>query len=143
MQITQKIATVLAATLAVGAMSSLAGASPTKGTWSYTDTTPDESVVANSDATQHCHGKLPSSPADVNSHAFKAKRSGTLKLTSHNALDWAVEVRTSKGVVVGGTDGSNPNDPENLSVKLRKGSYQVVYCNAAGEPQINVDYSFK
>jgi hypothetical protein len=142
-KLTRKLSIGLAAMLVLGAMSSFAQAGSTKGTWTYTDLTPDESVIANSDATQHCHGNLPAGPADVNSFPFKAPRTGTLKLVSNNALDWAMEVQTSSGSVITGTDGANPNDPENMTVRLRPGKYNVVYCNAAGEPSITVNYSFK
>jgi hypothetical protein len=135
--------TAIAALLALGAIASIAGArGASSGTWTFTDTTPDPTVVAN-DATQHCETTVPAGPADVNSQAFKTSKPGILTLTSHNALDWAMEVKDSKGNIVTGTDGSNPNDPENMIVSLSKGSYEVIYCNFSGEPSITVDYSFK
>ena len=135
--------TAIAALLVVGAFASFAGArGASSGTWTYTDATPDPTVVAN-DATQHCETTVPAGPADVNSQAFKAKTPGVLTLTSHNALDWAMEVKDSKGNIVTGTDGGSPNDPENMIVSLSKGSYEVVYCNFSGEPSITVDYAFK
>ena len=135
-------ATAAAALLAVGMIASGAGAkAPTKGTWTYTDTTPDPSTLQN-DATQHCEGQIPPSPADVNSYPFKAKKNGTLTLTAHNASDWAMEVKDSKGNIITGTDGADVNTPENMVVTLRKGTYEVIYCSFAGEPQITVDYSF-
>lgn len=149
MKLSRKVAMLSAAALAVGVMSPIAGASVTKGAWTYTDTTPDPTVLVNTDdptqddATHHCSGKLPSGPVDVNSYKFKAKRTGTLKLVSHNAADWAMEIRTAKGKTISGTDGANTTDPENFSMKLRAGTYQVVYCNFSGEPQIKVNYSFR
>jgi hypothetical protein len=135
--------TAAAAMLAVGIVGAGAGAkAPTSGTWTYTDVTPDPTTLQN-DATQHCEGTLPSSPADVNSYPFKAKKTGVLTLTSHNAADWAMEVKDSKGNIITGTDGADVNTPENMVVTLRKGSYEVIYCSFAGEPQITVDYSFK
>ncbi|MDQ4143362.1 MAG: hypothetical protein M3198_06400 [Actinomycetota bacterium] len=131
------------AVLAVAAVPTLASAGKNKGTWTYIDTTPDPTVVENP-ASAHCSGGLvPAAPVDVNVHTFKAKKKGTLTLTAHNALDWAVEVHDSKGANIGGTDGASPVDPENLSVSLRKGTYKVIYCNFAGEPEITVDYRFK
>jgi hypothetical protein len=119
-----------------------AGAAPTKGTWTFTDTTPDPTTLQNP-ATEHCHGTLPASPLDVNNQKFKAPAKGWLTLTSHNAMDWAVEVHDKKGNVIGGTDGGSPTDPENLQVAVKKSTYTVVYCSFAGEPQITVDYKFK
>jgi hypothetical protein len=135
-------ATVAAAMLAVGMITSGAGAKPpASGTWTYTDTTPDPTTLQN-DATQHCEGTLPTSPADVNSYPFKAKKTGVLSLTAHNSADWAMEVKDSKGNIITGTDGADVNTPENMVVTLRKGSYEVIYCNFAGEATITVDYSF-
>lgn len=134
--------TAAAAMLVVGLISASAGAAPPSGTWTYTDTTPDPTVVQN-DATQHCSGgNVPPGPADVNSHPFKAKRAGVLTLTAHNQADWAMEVRDSKGNTITGTDAESPETPENMVVTLRKGTYEVVYCNFAGEHEITVDYKF-
>lgn len=145
--------TLIAATLALTAASAslstafaspAAKAKPLKGTWSYLDTTPDPSVVANSNASEHCHGKLPSSPVDVNSHTLKVTGPGTLTVVGHNKLDWAMEVRDSKGNVLAGSDGSSPTSAEGAVVTLTKaGAYAVVYCSAEGEPSITADYTFK
>jgi hypothetical protein len=139
------LVTVLATMLVFGAVGSFAGARSAKGnsgTWTYTDATPDPTTLTN-DATMHCEGTVPAGPADVNSYPFKAKTAGVLTLTSHNLSDWAMEVKDSKGNIVTGTDGGDPNTPENMVVSLSKGSYEVIYCSFAGEPQITVDYSFK
>ena len=61
---------------------------PLKGTWSYTDTTPDPSGNAESSNSEHCHGKLPAGPADVNAHALKVKGTGTLTVQSSVVGDW-------------------------------------------------------
>ena len=134
------IAAGVALALAIPAM---AGAGPTKGKWTFTDTTPDPTVVTNDNAAEHCHGTLPAAPVDVNNRTFKSPARGWLKLTSHNALDWAVEVRDKRGNTVGGTDGGLPTDAENLQVSVKRGTYTVVYCNFSGEPQITVNYSYK
>lgn len=132
----------VSAVLAVAAVPTMASAG-NKGTWTFTDTTPDPTVVQNA-ASAHCSGGVvPANPADVNEQTFKTKKKGTLYLTSHNALDWAVEVHDKRGANIGGTDGGSPTDPENLSVFLKKGKYTIIYCNFAGEPQITVDYRFK
>lgn len=136
------VATVAAAMLAVGMVTSGAGAKPpASGTWEYIDSTPDPSTLQN-DATQHCEGQVPPGPADVNSQTFRAKKAGVLSLTAHNSADWAMEVKDSKGNIITGTDGADVNTPENMVVTLRKGTYEVIYCNFAGEPTITVDYSF-
>lgn len=135
---------VAASFLILGAIPAVAGAKapPVSGTWTYTDTTPDPTTLQNP-AQEHCHGTLPSAPTDVNSQEFVAKKKGTLSLVSHNALDWAMEVHDSSGTVIAGTDGANPDDPENMVVAVKKGTYSVIYCSFAGEPSITVDYSFK
>lgn len=137
------LGTALAAMVALGAFSPLAGAKgASSGTWTFTDMTPDPTVVTN-DATQHCEGTVPAGPADVNSQPFKAKTTGVLTLTSHNMADWAMEIKDAKGNIVTGTDGSDSTTPENMVVTLSKGSYDVIYCNFSGEPSITVDYAFK
>lgn len=137
---------VVIATLALAAVPSFAeaGAVPaqTEGTWTFIDFSPDPTSTPE-DATMHCHGMLPTAPGDVNSQPLKLKSAGTLNLTSHNVLDWAMELRDSGGNVVTGTDGGDLTTPENLSVFLPKGKYEVVYCNLEGEPEITVDYSFE
>lgn len=116
---------------------------PLSGTFSYTDVTPDPTVTANSDAASHCHGNVPASPTDVNSQTLKVKGKGILTVVGHNALDWAMEVRDSKGLVLAGSDGGTPTDPEGTVVMLPKaGSYSVVYCNLEGEPQITASYKY-
>lgn len=131
------------AALAVSALPTTASAGKNKGTWTFIDTTPDPTVVTNP-ASQHCTGTVPAAPVDVNEQTFKAKKKrGVLSLTAHNALDWAVEVRDKRGTTIAGTDGSNLDDAENLTVMLRRGTYTVVYCNFAGEPQITVDWRYR
>jgi hypothetical protein len=116
---------------------------PISGTFSYTDVTPDPTVTANSDAASHCHGNVPAAPVDVNSHTLKVKGRGVLTVVGKNALDWAMEVRDAKGLVLAGSDGSNPNDPEGTVVTLPKaGRYSVVYCNLEGEPMVSATYRY-
>jgi len=116
---------------------------PIKGTWSYTDATPDPTVTANSDASSHCHGNLPSLPTDVNSHTLKIKGPGTLTVVGHNQLDWAMEVRDKAGNVLAGSDSTSPTGAEGTVVGLtRAGTYSVVYCSAEGEPTITASYKF-
>lgn len=112
----------------------------TKGTWTFTDYSPDPTTTGPYEF--HCHGQSPvTTPLDVNSQMVKLKTRGVLELTAHNMLDWAVEVRDSKGDVISGTDGAGtPTTPENFELLLEKGKYEVVYCNLEGEPEITVDY---
>jgi hypothetical protein len=117
---------------------------PLHGTFSYLDTTPDPTVIANSDASSHCHDNLPSAPTDINSHTIKVTGAGTLTVVGHNKLDWAMEIRDAHGAVLAGSDGSSPASPEGAVASLTKpGKYAIVYCSAEGEPSITADYTFK
>jgi hypothetical protein len=145
MRISRALIAALAAVAMVVAIPSVAGAGKTKtikGTWTYTDTTPDPTTLQDP-ASQHCSGDVPASPADVNVQKLKAPGKGTLRLTSHNQADWAMEIRNAKGVTIAGTDGGDVDTPENMNIILPKGKYQIVYCSFAGEPQITVDYVLK
>ena len=136
----------LAAVGAAGGVPALAAKAkpkPLRGTFSYTDVTPDPTVVANSDAASHCHGNVPAAPVDVNSHALKVKGKGILTVVGHNMGDWAMEVRDSKGLVLAGSDGSTPQYAEGTVVLLPKaGSYSVVFCNLEGEPTTTATYKY-
>ncbi|MFN2527023.1 MAG: hypothetical protein ABR505_12310 [Actinomycetota bacterium] len=113
------------------------------GTWTYMDITPDPTTLPNP-ATEHCHGNLPSAPIDVNTQPIEVKKKrATLSLISHNMLDWAMEIRDANGDTVTGTDSADAQAPENMTISLKKGSYEVIYCSFAGEPQITVDYTLK
>jgi hypothetical protein len=75
---------------------------------------------------------------------LKVAGAGVLTVAGHNNLDWAMEIRDSKGNVLGGSDGGLPTDPEGANVAITKaGAYSVVYCNLTGEPQITASYTFK
>jgi len=139
----------IAAVLAMGAAGAApAIAAPTapkpmKGTWSFTDTTPDPSGNAETGSNaSHCSGKLPSGPADVNGHTFKVKRAGTLTVESHVVGDWAIQLLDAKGNVITGDD-VNPPASESLLMSLKKGSYTLILCNLEGAPTASADYSFK
>jgi hypothetical protein len=117
---------------------------PLKGTWSYTDTTPDPTVDASlGAATNHCHGKLPASPVDVNSQALKVKGTGSLTVIAHVTGDWAMEIRDAKGNVVTGVDVNPPASESVAGLVLKKGAYAVVLCNLSGAPTATADYSLK
>ena len=141
MRFNRKIAMGLTAALAVAVLPSFAGASArqTSGTWTFTDVTPNPTVFG------QCSGpEVPSAPVDVNSYDIKVtKKRATLTTLSGNTLDWAAEVRDSKGNVIASYDGGTPDVVENISVPLRKGTYTVYYCNWAGEPTIDVDWTLK
>lgn len=119
-----------------------------KGTWSFTDTTPDPTMSALESAgraqTGEClAGSVPSSPADVNVHTIKLPRKGTLTVTGHNKLDWAMEIADSKGHYLSGSDGGTPQVAEGTSYTVTKpGTYQVIFCNLTGEPTITADYKY-
>jgi hypothetical protein len=145
MRISRTVLAAVAAVAMVLAIPSAAAGAKTKtikGTWTYTDFTPDPTTLQDP-ASQHCSGDVPAGPADVNVQILKAPAKGNLRLTSHNQADWAMEIRTAKGVTIAGTDGGDVDTPENMNIILKKGKYQIVYCSFAGEPQITVDYVFK
>jgi hypothetical protein len=141
MRITRTLLTAVSAVAMVLALPSVAGAKTIKGTWTYTDFTPDPTTLPQP-ASQHCTSDVPSAPTDVNVHTLKAPAKGNLKLRSNNQLDWAMEIRTAKGTTIAGTDGADIDTPENMNITLSKGKYKIVYCSFAGEPQIKVKYAF-
>lgn len=144
MRLNRMLAVAAGGALLVAILPSLAGAAPsaTKGTWTFTDVTPDPS---NTGSGPKCStSPLPSAPVDVNSYPIKVtKKTALLQTVSHNELDWTAEVLDSNGGVIASVDGGSPEVKENLTVQLTKGSYTVMYCNWAGEPQITVDWSLK
>jgi hypothetical protein len=122
---------------------------PLKGTWSFTDTTPDPTMSALETAGKAKQGEclaavVPSSPVDVNVHTIKLARKGTLTVLGHNKLDWAMEIADAKGRYLSGSDGATPQVAEGTSYTVTKpGTYQVVFCNLTGEPTTTADYTYK
>jgi hypothetical protein len=142
-------ATIAVAALAVAAVTTapaLAKAKPKpkplKGSWSFTDTTPDPSVDAVSDNSSHCHGKLPAAPTDVNAHNLKVNGRGLLTVSGSTTGDWAMEIRDKHGNSLAGSDGSLPTAQEGTSVDLPKGTWTVFYCNVTGAPTATASYTF-
>jgi hypothetical protein len=139
---------VVAATLAVaGASPALAKAKPKplKGSWSYTDVTPDPTITVLNTAQSlgpHCNGAVPAAPVDVNTHMITVAGKGTLTVAGNNTLDWAMEVRDAKGHQLAASDGSLPQSLEGTSVDLTKGTYSVTYCNLTGAPTMTATYSY-
>jgi hypothetical protein len=121
-------------------------AKPVKGTFSYTDTTPDATITALGEAGKRsgfCVGTLPAAPVDVNKHTVKLSGRGTLVVTGHNTLDWAMEVRDSKNNLVAGSDGSLPQSAEGTTAIISKaGTYSIIYCNLTGAPTATANYKF-
>ena len=119
---------------------------PLKGSWSFTDTTPDPTVSVTGAASgrdPYCRGALPASPVDVNAHTLRVAGRGKLVVAGSNTLDWAMEVRTAAGKTLAGSDGGSPDDQEGLDVDLpRAGRYTVVYCNLTGAPRASATYRF-
>jgi len=120
---------------------------PLKGTWSYTDTTPDPTVSVLNTAQSlgpHCDGDLPAAPVDVNVHKIKVAGKGTLTVNGDNTLDWAMDVRDPKNIQVASSDGSLPQDKEGVVVTITKpGTYSVYFCNLGGAPSASASYTFK
>ena len=126
-----------------------AKAKPLKGTWSFTDVTPDPSATAEGNVPggkdPYCHGgHVPSAPVDKNAYTLKLTRAGTLTVVGSNTLDWAMELDDAKGNTVASSDGGLPQDNEGLVAALPKaGSYTLLYCNLTGAPTATASYSFK
>ena len=135
----------IAAVAATPAFASSAKAKPKplKGTWSFTDTTPDPSGNAEGSEALHCNGKLPASPADVNTHTFKVTGTGTFAATGHVVGDWAIQLLDAKGHVIFGDDVNPPASEAVAPMVLKKGTYSLVLCNLEGAPTATADYTFK
>ena len=117
---------------------------PLKGTWSFTDTTPDPSGNANTGSNaSHCSGKLPAGPADVNTHKFTVKGTGTFTAIGHVTGDWAIQLLDAKGNVITGDDVNPPASEAIAGMTLRKGTYSLLLCNMEGAPTATADYTFK
>ena len=116
---------------------------PIKGSWSFTDTTPDPTYVQTQlgDDTMHCHGQLPAGPADVNAHTITVSAKGTLTVIGSSTGDWAMELRDRKGNVVTGDD-QNPPKQESVSADLGKGTWTLYFCNLTGVPTATASYTF-
>lgn len=132
------LALAVAPTMATGAPKA-----PKSGTWTFIDTTPDPSTAA--DSRPRCtQGDLPHSPADQNTATFKTtKKRSVFTVMSNNVADWAMELHDSKGNILATSDGPSPENPEGVTISLKKGTYTVYYCNWAGEPTITADWSIK
>ena len=140
----------IAAVGAAGALPAFAApatAKSLKGTWSYTDFTPDPTVSVLNSAKSlgpHCDGDLPAGPTDVNVHTIKVKGKGTLSVNGDNTLDWAMDVRDAKNVQIAASDGGLPQDKEGVVVTISKpGTYSVYFCNLGGAPTATASYTFK
>ena len=122
---------------------------PLKGTWSYTDYTPDPTVSVVNEAEMRsgstCEGAIPAGPTDVNVHTLKVKGKGTLAVIGNNTLDWAMDVRDAKGNQIGSSDGPFPQDKEGIAglTLAKPGTYSVIFCNLGGAPTATATYSFK
>ena len=116
---------------------------PIRGSWSFTDTTPDPTYAqtALSYDTQHCHGKLPAGPADVNTHTITVSGKGTLTVDGSSTGDWGMELRDRKGNVITGAD-QNPPKQESVSADVGKGTWTLVFCNLTGAPTATASYTF-
>jgi hypothetical protein len=151
----RRVAVAIVSMLAVGAAgltpalaaTGKAKPKPLKGSWSFTDFTPDPTITVVAQAKMvdpYCHGTLPAGPSDVNAHSLKVKGRGTLTVNGSNTGDWAMEVRDAKGRVLAGSDGSSPTTQEGALLTLAKaGTYTVVFCNLTGAPTAKATYTYK
>lgn len=81
-------------------------------------------------------------PLAIHSEAFKVPAAGTLVVKLANQLDWLVAIRQN-GAVVAEADGASPEVVESVSVKFKKATtISIDTCNFAGEPSIQVSYTF-
>ena len=135
------VAAVAAATLTVTPALAKPKPKPIKGSWSFTDATPDPSGDAASDDSSHCHGRLPAGPADVNARSITVPRKGTLVVNGSATGDWAMELRDRKGNVVAGDD-QNPPKQESVGADLGKGTWTLYFCNLTGAPTATATYTF-
>ena len=121
---------------------------PLKGSWSYTDYTPDPTVSVLNSAEMRtgstCEGAVPAGPTDVNVHTLKVNGKGSLTVTGDNTLDWAMDIRDPKGKQIAVSDGGLPQDKEGVAgVAITKpGTYSVVFCNLGGAPTATATYLF-
>jgi hypothetical protein len=119
---------------------------PLKGSWSYTDFTPDPTITVMNSAkslTPHCNGDVPAGPMDVTKHVIKVAGRGTLTVEGTNTGDWAMEVRDAKGHQLTASDGGLPQDQEGVLLPLTKaGSYSVIFCNLTGAPTASAKYTY-
>ena len=84
----------------------------------------------------------PTTPTARVTHTFKVPAAGSLHVNVNNKLDWSADLRDTGGVLTD-SDGSLPNDPEMLDAFFKKPTTVTIgVCNFAGEPQINVSYTF-
>jgi hypothetical protein len=116
---------------------------PFKGSKSYTDQTPDPtgSTTSGSDCSSAIPATVPYPKEAGITVTIPAP--GKLKVTLANKLDWALEIRDPKKVVIGSSDGSGPQDVEGTTVKAKKaGKYTIIPCNLGAEPTITVSWQY-
>jgi hypothetical protein len=75
--------------------------------------------------------------------AFTVPAAGTLTVAMANTLDWGLVVLDPDGYSEGESDGSTPTDVESVSIPFKKKQKVTIRtCNFAGEPEVNVSYTF-
>jgi hypothetical protein len=139
----KRTALVLVPLVAVAATAATAVAAPPKPkpkpiTKTYTATaTPDPT---SSNVGEICEPQV--NPTARHSEPFKVPAAGTLLVKMANTLDWSLAVRQG-GDLVASSDGATPETVEQVSVKFKKAtSITIDSCNFAGEPSVDVTYTF-
>ena len=85
----------------------------------------------------------PKTPGARVTHAFTVPAAGTLSVQLNNSLDWTGDIRDADGSVETDSDGGSPTTPEAMEVSFKRRTPVVIgVCNFAGEPTINVTYTF-
>src|SRR3954463_15742967 len=127
---------VVTATLlaAVPVLTSVASAAPSShGTLSFTDYTPDATVLVAGQAlhvltgksdTAYCHGgRVPAAPQDVTSRQLKVRTASVLRLAATASGAWGFEVDNSRGATLVGAASSAPASATALKLRVRPGTY--------------------
>jgi hypothetical protein len=115
---------------------------PFKGSQSFTDTTPDPTASVPG-GYAGCDSSLPAQYPREAGIQVKIPAAGKFKVDLNNVLDWAVDIRDSKGNVLSSSDGDQPQVVEGTSTRIKKaGTYTIVPCNLGGEPTVTVSWSY-
>jgi hypothetical protein len=130
---------------------SATAASADRGSWSFTDYSPDPGQLAAAQAfyvvtghavTSYCRrGRVPTTAQDVNAHPLHVSAPAVLQVHVSTTGAWGVEVDTRRGAALAGVaSGRQSTGGLDLRVRLRPGTYAVNACNLGGGPEARADY---